>query len=226
MTSIGKHARNLSRFFGHDRQPISHWQRSTTPGDLWVAQAFTLYPFGGSYVFSTFGHDAMSIVECLRWQTFAAAQDDAWSTEAKSGVPRYDGEVSRLAEYQFRVRLRQAREKAMDGSEVKKLDPLALRLMDGLRSCSISSPSFACGPPGRRRWHQRPPQGPAELFATQVTTGSKRSASDRGTIFFPRVRTPCGHGAQVIVEGREEQSDGGEKNKDPQTKPKPNTPSP
>ena len=45
--------------------------------------------------------------------------------------------------------------------------------------------------------------------------------------FFPRVRTPCGHGAQVIVEGREEQSDGGEKNKDPQTKPTPtNTPSP
>ena len=47
------------------------------------------------------------------------------------------------------------------------------------------------------------------------------------TFFFPRVRTPCGHGAQVIVEGREEQSDGGEKNKDPQTKPTPtNTPSP
>ena len=35
------------------------------------------------------------------------------------------------------------------------------------------------------------------------------------TFFFPRVRTPCGHGAQVIVEGREEQSDGGERNKDP-----------
>ena len=33
--------------------------------------------------------------------------------------------------------------------------------------------------------------------------------------FFPRVRTPCGHGAQVIVEGREEQTDGGERNKDP-----------
>ena len=45
-------------------------------------------------------------------------------------------------------------------------------------------------------------------------------------LFFPRVRTPCGHGAQVIVEGREEQSDGGEKNKDPKTNPKPNTPSP
>ena len=39
----------------------------------------------------------------------------------------------------------------------------------------------------------------------------------------PRVRTPCGHGAQVIVEGREEQTDGGEKNKDTKTNPKPNT---
>ena len=26
--------------------------------------------------------------------------------------------------------------------------------------------------------------------------------------FFPRERTPCGHGAQVIVKGREEQTDG------------------
>ena len=32
--------------------------------------------------------------------------------------------------------------------------------------------------------------------------------------FFPRVRTPCGHGAQVIIEGKEKQSDGGEKDKD------------
>ena len=32
--------------------------------------------------------------------------------------------------------------------------------------------------------------------------------------FFPRVRTPGGHGAQVIIEGREIQSDGGEKDKD------------
>ena len=39
-------------------------------------------------------------------------------------------------------------------------------------------------------------------------------------VFFPRVRTPCGHGAQVIVEGREEQSDGGEKNKETQHHPK------
>ena len=66
----------------------------------------------------------MSIVDCLKWQTFTAAQEDVWSTEAKSGVPRYDGEVSRLAEYQFRVRLRQAREKVMDEQELKKQGPL------------------------------------------------------------------------------------------------------
>ena len=36
----------------------------------------------------------------------------------------------------------------------------------------------------------------------------------KSIIFFPRVRTPCGHDAQVIIEGREIQSDGGEKDKD------------
>ena len=41
--------------------------------------------------------------------------------------------------------------------------------------------------------------------------------------FFSRVRTPCGHGAQVIVEGREEQTDGGERNEGPKTNPKPKT---
>ena len=38
----------------------------------------------------------------------------------------------------------------------------------------------------------------------------------KSVFFFPRVRTPCGHGAQVIVEGREEQSDGGERNRETQ----------
>ena len=44
--------------------------------------------------------------------------------------------------------------------------------------------------------------------------------------FFARVRTPCGHDAQVIIEGREIQSDGGEEDKDNPTKakkPKPTT---
>ena len=42
-------------------------------------------------------------------------------------------------------------------------------------------------------------------------------------LFFPRVRTPCGHGAQVIIEGREKQSDGGEKDKDNPTTKQPQT---
>ena len=79
----------------------------------------------------------MSIVDCLRWQTFSAVQDESWSMEAKSDVPRYDGDVAKLAEYQFRVRLGQAREKAMDESELKKLGPLALRLVDGLRGPAL-----------------------------------------------------------------------------------------
>ena len=46
------------------------------------------------------------------------------------------------------------------------------------------------------------------------------------SIFLPRVRTPCGHGAQVIVEGREEKTDGGERNEDPKNQPKTKHPSP
>ena len=45
-------------------------------------------------------------------------------------------------------------------------------------------------------------------------------------LFFPRVWTPCRHGAQVIVEGREEQSDGGEKNKETNTTQNQQTPQP
>ena len=51
-----------------------------------------------------------------------------------------------------------------------------------------------------------------------VETERKELADDGDAIppvgIFPRVRTPCGHGAQVIIEGREIQSDGGEKDKD------------
>ena len=84
------------------------------------------------------GHsDAMSIVECLKWQTFSQAQEEQTSTEGKAGVPHFDGEVAKLAEYQFRVRLRQSRERAMDETELKKLGPLGLRLIDGLRGPAL-----------------------------------------------------------------------------------------
>ena len=54
----------------------------------------------------------------------------------------------------------------------------------------------------------------------------KQSATVACMLFFPRVRTPCGHGAQVIVEGREKQSDGGENNKDHNNNPKTTTKGP
>ena len=56
----------------------------------------------------------------------------------------------------------------------------------------------------------------ARMLTRQQATQCRRWHFVRS--IFPRVRTPCGHGAQVIVEGREEQSDGGEKNKDNQNK--------
>ena len=53
------------------------------------------------------------------------------------------------------------------------------------------------------------------LRTDQPVRKRRPPACSRGSpTFFPRVRTPCGHGAQVIIEGREIQSDGGEKDKD------------
>ena len=60
--------------------------------------------------------------------------------------------------------------------------------------------------------HEQPP-------ATLDELANRNAQRQEAPVFFPRVRTPCGHGAQVIVEGREEQSDGGERNKDPKTNP-------
>ena len=62
-----------------------------------------------------------------------------------------------------------------------------------------------------------------------MSTGSISSSPlvpGQQLFFFPRVRTPCGHGAQVIVEGREKQSDGGENNKDHNHNPKTTTKGP
>jgi hypothetical protein len=47
----------------------------------------------------------MAVLELLKWSNFSVAEENA-STEAKAGVPRYDGDPIRLMEYSFRVRLR------------------------------------------------------------------------------------------------------------------------
>jgi len=68
---------------------------------------------------------------------------------------------------------------------------------------------------------QRTPRQP---YGARILTSTQSTSN--GAFFFPRVRTPCGHGAQVIVEGRESQSDGGENNKDHNHNPKTTTKGP
>ena len=58
---------------------------------------------------------------------------------------------------------------------------------------------------GRHRGSRSRTLLPTRLFSE---SRAKCAARRQTKFFFPRVRTPCGHGAQVIVEGREEQSDG------------------
>ena len=49
---------------------------------------------------------------------------------------------------------------------------------------------------------------------------------DLPAFFFPRVRTPCGHGAQVIIEGREERQMVEKGTKTPKNQPKNQPPKP
>ena len=55
---------------------------------------------------------------------------------------------------------------------------------------------------------------------------SQKSHSRPASIFFPRVRTPCGHGAQVIIEGREERQMVEKGTKTPKNQPKNQPPKP
>ena len=66
-------------------------------------------------------------------QTLAEDQ----SSEGKFGIPRFAGQPSVLQEYAFRVRSKMHREPKMDESEVKKLGPLGLRSVEGLRGDAL-----------------------------------------------------------------------------------------
>ena len=79
----------------------------------------------------------MAALECLKWHNFAQSNEDAVSTEGKSGVPRCDGEITRLSEHQFRVKLRESKEKTLEETELKKLEPLGLRVVEGLRGAAL-----------------------------------------------------------------------------------------
>ena len=78
----------------------------------------------------------MAALECLRWHRFQEAENLMSGTEGK-GVPKFDGSPAALQEYAFRVRLRAARDAALDPAELKKQGPLGLRLVDGLTGAAI-----------------------------------------------------------------------------------------
>ena len=78
-----------------------------------------------------------AILELLQYSNFTAEDDAAASTEGKFGIPRFNGEPTRLAEYVFRVRARMYEEKAMSREEKDKLGPLGLRLVEGLSGIAL-----------------------------------------------------------------------------------------
>lgn len=81
-----------------------------------------------------------AILETLRYQPNNGVQgsttnleDLAGGTEGKFGIPRFNGDPTLLAEYTYRVNTRIAKEAKMEKTEVDKLGPLGLRLVEGLR---------------------------------------------------------------------------------------------
>ena len=95
-----------------------------------------------SYHPCDFASEAMALLDNLRYDggmsaTAVSAAAEEASSEGKFGIPRFNGEPAALQEYLHRVRARAAREALMDTSEVKKLGPLGLRLLEGLRGSAF-----------------------------------------------------------------------------------------
>ena len=123
---------------------VSNWQRSIDSwGHLvscwqrWLTDRFARWAPKQPALTLGHGSEAMSALECLHWRNFNQTSDDLVGTEGKNGVPRYDGEAAKLAEYSFRVKMMEARTAAMDQTEAKKLGPLGLRLIEGLRGQAL-----------------------------------------------------------------------------------------
>ena len=83
-----------------------------------------------------------ALLENLRYDGSATtnqvtAASDELSSEGKFGIPRFSGEATQLPEYVFRVKMRMEKEKNMAEEEIKKLGPLGLRLVEGLRGQAL-----------------------------------------------------------------------------------------
>ena len=109
---------------------FEHWQRS-------------LKGHPGSRARDRAARSAMSaLLETLRFESAQsssglAGSQEAFDSEGKYGIPRFSGEPTQLPEYTCRVQMKILREKSMEESELKKLGPLGLRLVEGLRGRAL-----------------------------------------------------------------------------------------
>ena len=78
-----------------------------------------------------------SLLDGLSFARFMEVTDGESATEGKYGIPRFDGSVHHLQEYSFRVRMRALKEKDLDPAEIKKIGPLGIRLVEGLRGPAL-----------------------------------------------------------------------------------------
>ena len=78
-----------------------------------------------------------SLLDGLSFSRFMEVTDGEGTTEGKYGIPRFDGSLHHLQEYAFRVRMRALKEKDLDTSELKKIGPLGIRLVEGLRGPAL-----------------------------------------------------------------------------------------
>ena len=79
----------------------------------------------------------MALLEGLSWAKFMEVSSESETTEGKYGIPRYDGNVHQLQEYTYRVKLRELKESSMEPAELKKIGPLGIRLVEGLRGPAL-----------------------------------------------------------------------------------------
>eukprot|EP00439_Symbiodinium_sp_Y106_P072384 s1237_g13.t1 len=74
-----------------------------------------------------------SLLDSLRYAQFVSEDDHgSGATEGRQGVPRFNGDASRLNEWTFRVRLLEKKEHGLSETEQQKLGRLSLRLIEGL----------------------------------------------------------------------------------------------
>ena len=79
-----------------------------------------------------------ALLDALRWPAFISEDDTAQAgTENRQGISRFNGEPTRLAEYEFRVRAKLYKDKQVSEDEKKKLGPLGLRLVEGLSGTAL-----------------------------------------------------------------------------------------